>query len=122
MRATCRTWRIRSSSPAALLEFFAAHPITVHVPGDFSGDGIVDAADYVVWRKGLGTEYTQDDYDVWRAHFGATSLTSIGAGSGAAGYPLRASAEPLPAIIPEPTTASILLVGILALSACRRIA
>jgi hypothetical protein len=23
--------------------------------GDFNGDGTVDAADYVVWRKGLGT-------------------------------------------------------------------
>ena len=41
------------------------------VPGDYSGNGIVDAADYVVWRKGLGTTYTQNDYNVWRAHFGS---------------------------------------------------
>jgi hypothetical protein len=47
-----------ASSPAAL--------------GDFNGDGRVDAADYVVWRKGLGTTYNQSDYDVWRAHFGQT--------------------------------------------------
>ena len=38
----------------------------------------VDAADYVVWRRGLGTEYTQEYYNIWRANFGATA-----AGSGA---------------------------------------
>ncbi|MEX2306047.1 MAG: SGNH/GDSL hydrolase family protein [Pirellulales bacterium] len=48
------------------------------LPGDFNDDNIVDASDYVVWRKGLGTTYTQTDYDVWRAHFGET------AGSGSA--------------------------------------
>jgi hypothetical protein len=25
------------------------------LPGDYNGDGTVDAADYVVWRKTLGT-------------------------------------------------------------------
>ena len=25
------------------------------------------------WRKGLGTTYTQNDYDTWRAHFGQTT-------------------------------------------------
>jgi hypothetical protein len=46
------------------------------VPGDYNYDnydGVVDAADYVVWRNGLGTTYTQTDYDVWRANFGQTS-------------------------------------------------
>ena len=42
------------------------------LPGDYNRDGVVDAADYVVWRKGMGTTYTQGDYDVWRAHFGAS--------------------------------------------------
>lgn len=49
------------------------------IPGDYNGNGTVDAADYVTWRKGLGTTYTQNDYDVWRAHFGQTA----GSGSGA---------------------------------------
>jgi hypothetical protein len=69
---------------------FAAPP-----PGDFNQDGTVDAADYVVWRKGLGTIYTPDDFDLWRAHFGEM------AGSGTTGDPLGASVEPLPAV-PEP--------------------
>ena len=42
------------------------------LPGDYNGDGVVDAADYVVWRDGLGATFTQSDYDVWRAHFGQT--------------------------------------------------
>ena len=37
------------------------------LPGDYNANGVVDAADYIVWRKGLGTIYTQNDYNVWRA-------------------------------------------------------
>src|SRR6476659_818761 len=48
--------------------------------GDFNGDGIVDSADYAVWRKGFGTIYTQDDYNIWRAQFGRTPATGAGAG------------------------------------------
>jgi hypothetical protein len=40
--------------------------------GDFNDDGVVDAADYVVWRDGLGTIYAQSDYGEWRANFGQT--------------------------------------------------
>ena len=49
------------------------------LPGDFNLDGAVNAADYVVWRKGLGTTYTPADFIEWRMHFGETA----GAGSGA---------------------------------------
>jgi hypothetical protein len=41
--------------------------------GDFNFDGSVDAADYVVWRKGLGTTYLPDHYDVWSGNFGMSS-------------------------------------------------
>jgi hypothetical protein len=81
------------------------------LPGDYDKSGDVDAADYVVWREGLGTTYSQADYDVWRAHFGAT------AGSGAIGYPLSASVNPLPAV-PEPTSA--MLCGIALTLICLR--
>ena len=36
------------------------------ITGDYNRNGIVDMADYVAWRDGLGTIYTQHDYDVWR--------------------------------------------------------
>jgi PEP-CTERM motif len=77
--------------------------ISVGLAGDHN-NGIVDAADYVVWRKGLGTTYTQTDYDVWRAHFGQTA----GSGSGA-----NASIA-----VPEPATFVLFLVGLLAMVAC----
>jgi hypothetical protein len=90
-------------------------------PGDFNGDGAVDAADYVEWRKGLGTIYDQSDYGVWRAHFG----TSLGAGSGSVD-PLSlwsASGEPLLAAVPEPTTAWLLIIGVvIGISTGRRVA
>jgi hypothetical protein len=42
--------------------------------GDFNQDGVVDAADYVVWRKGLTSgAYTLADYQLWRANFGTMS-------------------------------------------------
>ena len=36
--------------------------------GDYNNDDVVDAADYVVWRK---TDGTPDGYDAWRMNFGA---------------------------------------------------
>ena len=44
--------------------------------GDFNGDGKVDAADYVTFRKSNGSEA---DYAKWRANFGASS--GLGAAS-----------------------------------------
>jgi hypothetical protein len=41
------------------------------LPGDLNHDGLVNAADYSVWRKG-GATYMQSDYTNWRSHFGQT--------------------------------------------------
>jgi hypothetical protein len=65
--------------------------------GDYNNNGVVDAADYVIWRKNNGTGATLPNdplggtigsaqYDQWRAHFGQTlsgsgSGTGLGAGS-----------------------------------------
>ncbi|MEO0529090.1 MAG: hypothetical protein AAF266_00800 [Planctomycetota bacterium] len=74
--------------------------------GDYNGDGLVNAADYTVWRDTLDsvTELAadgdgdgiidQDDYDLWSANFGDASVS--------------------PTSVPEP--ASLLLVTVLALS------
>ena len=37
--------------------------------GDYNGDGVVDSADYIVWRNEDGT---QAGYDIWRENFGRT--------------------------------------------------
>ncbi|MEM8864125.1 MAG: choice-of-anchor Q domain-containing protein, partial [Planctomycetota bacterium] len=61
----------------------AQGPVTA-APGDYNRDGVVNAADYTVWRDTLGAnvapltgadgdgdgQVTVDDYNVWRTHFG----------------------------------------------------
>jgi hypothetical protein len=78
------------------------------VVGDYNGNGVVDAADYVLWRKSLGqtgvglaadgngnNQIDAADYGVWRAHFGQT------AGSGSDTIANIA--------IPEPATLGLLM-------------
>jgi Leucine-rich repeat (LRR) protein len=105
---------------AAEFNAFDAIPgntVTVVVtPGDYNQDGAVDAADYVVWRKGLGTTYTQADYDAWRANFGRAPSAGWSIGSGAA----LPSADPLPIGVPEPETPALLVMAIVAHYARRR--
>jgi hypothetical protein len=55
--------------------------------GDYNGDGSVDAADYVVWRKRDGSP---GEYEDWRENFGSSS------GGGGLG---NASAVPEPASV-----------------------
>jgi hypothetical protein len=87
------------------------------LPGDYNGNGAVDAADYVVWRKTLDTSVPnysgadgngngvvdQDDHAVWRAHFGQTLPAE--AGSLVAAAPAA----------PEPTTAVLFGAGLVAM-------
>jgi hypothetical protein len=80
------------------------------LPGDYNNNGVVDAADYVVWRAGLGTIYVQNDYNVWRAHFGQT------AGSGSS---LSASGSASVAV-PEPASAILMLCGVAAVAFSNR--
>ena len=62
---------IASSQQSATVDIDSVtHRMPGYLPGDFNGDRVVDDADYVVFRKGLGAKYTQADYDVWRAHLG----------------------------------------------------
>jgi hypothetical protein len=74
--------------------------------GDFNGDGAVNAADYVVWRKGLGTTYAPTDFNSWRAHFGQTAGTGSGAISRIA--------------VPEPALLLIAIVGLYDLASLRK--
>jgi hypothetical protein len=52
-----------------------------NLPGDFNGNGTVDAADYVVWRNGLGTTHTVAQYQTWRETFGSHTGAGIAAPS-----------------------------------------
>ena len=83
-------------SRESLVTFVAVVPDPTGPPGDFNQDGIVDAADYVVWRKTGGS---QAGYNDWRTHFGQTS------GNGAA-----ASVN----VVPEPSSLALLILAGLA--------
>jgi hypothetical protein len=71
------------------------------VDPDFNGDGTVDAADYVVWRKGESPDDTEAGYMQWKTHFGET-------GSGAGG-----------GVVPEPTACALLVLGLSAVAGSR---
>jgi hypothetical protein len=85
----------------------AAGAITLTVvSADYNKNGIVDAGDYVLYRKsgGIGT-----DYSTWRSNFGNL------AGISSAGSALLSSSA-----VPEPTTAFLVMLPTLALSLWRR--
>jgi hypothetical protein len=91
--------------------------VDVGVPGDYNGNGVVDAADYVLYRRyhgqafQLGNEVngvtprqvTIEDFTEWRARFGNTRA---GDGSSAT-------------VIPEPAVMPLLILGITAALASR---
>ena len=83
------------------------------LPGDYNGDSVVDAADYVVWRKGLpqadgnnNSMIDPGDYTVWRENFGESS------GPGAGGSDSSA--------VPEPASGIMLILASICGSLARR--
>lgn len=81
---------------------FTLRVMMAALAGDYNGDGSVDAADYVVWRK---TDGTPGEYNTWRTNFGQT------AGSG--------STVVANAAVPEPSAALMLLMAIVAMFSIR---
>ena len=76
--------------------------VVAHLPGDYNGDGVVDAADYTVWRDGVGSQelaadgtragiVEDGDYTLWKEFFGR----SLGAAREAWPGPVR----PCPSLV-----------------------
>jgi hypothetical protein len=89
----------------------------IGLPGDYNQNGIVDAADYVVWRKNQGTTIPLPNdliggtigtaqYDQWRTHYGQTAGSGLGGGATVS--------------VPEPATVVMFFTGVLALCPRRR--
>jgi hypothetical protein len=84
-------WELSYSPTSVLLTI-----VESALGGDYNGDGTVDAADYVVWRKNDGT---QAGYEEWSANFGQ-ALSGDGAGDSNV------------ARVPEPSGVVILLAAV----------
>jgi hypothetical protein len=87
------------------LETAAVAPVLF---GDYNGDDVVDAADYTIWRDALGTSTSmpndetlgfvdQDDYGVWKTHFGES---------------LEGSGGQATTVVPEPAGFALLMSAI----------
>jgi hypothetical protein len=90
--------------------------------GDYNENGVVDAADYTVWRDTLGSTVTafsgadgdgdgnvdQEDYNVWKADFGAGDGPS-GPSTLVRGF-VRYVTSGAGTAVPEPS--SVLLIGV----------
>ena len=92
----------------------------LNLPGDFNQDGVVDAADYVLWRNTKGQTGTglaadgdddqtvdQADYNLWRANFGRTSQLLVNDNSSNSATGRRS------AIVPESTTLHLSCIALL---------
>lgn len=104
----------------AYIDFGIEAPEPGLLAGDYNNDGVVNAADYVLWRDTLGSNFDlsgngdetggsagtvdQADYALWAASFGNTNLGS-GAGNTA---------------VPEPTTLCLFAAAGLGLALIRR--
>lgn len=86
-------------------DFFVDRLFAPLLPGDYNFDGMVDAADYTVWRDSdlinlaadgdLDSDVDQDDYLIWKENFGQSNSSSS----------LLSSSYP----VPEPITFTMLL-------------
>ena len=108
---------VLSAVGSLFVDDVSAALVTTPLGGDYNGDGTVDAADYVVWRKSLGQsganlaadgdnsgEVDLADYDYWRAHFGQAATGTLATSS-----------------VPEPATLVLLTMGLAAAATPLRI-
>jgi hypothetical protein len=113
-----------STSDPNIYGLFDIIPDLNALPGDYNQNGIVDAADYTVWRDNLGSGTSlanddtpgvgQDDYDRWVLHFGEMA----GSGGSAAIHLAPGDSPGANYAIPEPSSFALAAIGLLCLIAC----
>ena len=104
-------WSFPGYDLQGLNHFTLSVQAVINIPGDYNGDGLVNATDYTSWRDSLGSTVTNPfdgadgngdgmitsaDYSVWRSNFGrSTSAATKGVA------------------VPEPTSAWLLCLAIM---------
>jgi hypothetical protein len=96
-----------TGTPSGQTGFYLLDLSATEVAGDYNADGVVDAADYTVWRDTLGQSGANlaadgdgdeavdaDDFNVWKTKFGQSGV------GGAVGQS---------ASVPEPATVAMVL-------------
>jgi hypothetical protein len=56
-----------------LIDNVSVEAAVADVDGDYNENGVVDTADYTVWRDGGSPNDTIAGYNLWRTNFGRTS-------------------------------------------------
>jgi autotransporter-associated beta strand protein len=105
-----RLWRLEYEPNSVRLLVDA---VANNLPGDYNFDGVVDAADYLVWRNAFSSTFDfaadgngngmidQGDYAIWRANFGRIApAAASGSSTGS---------------VPEPGTLSLAFMMMLAM-------
>jgi hypothetical protein len=92
-----KLWNISQSATAVTLTI-------TNDAADFNKDGVVDASDYVYWRK---TNGSAANYQLWRANLGNRSGGVFGAGSSDLGAGLGSGT------VPEPSSGMLVLSALL---------
>jgi hypothetical protein len=100
------------------LRYWNSRLTAADLPGDYNSNGVVDAGDYLAWRKSFGNVAAlpndstagvdSSDYDRWRLNFGQS------AGGAGLAYPTSGQS-----MIPEPATLLNLAISAVILL-CRR--
>jgi hypothetical protein len=114
---TTYTWKVRyEDNYSDWSSYSTPTSFATMLPGDYNNNGLVDAADYGLWRANQGTNHALPNdpiggtigpaqFDQWRAHFGKTAGSGSGVGANVS--------------VPEPATLVMLLTGMLALCSFR---
>jgi hypothetical protein len=108
-----------------VFKYGALSSVSAPTDGDYNNNGVVDMADYVLWRKGgpLQNDPTPGvqaaDYAFWRSHFGNTGGGVGGTSTltrGLVSYVTSFSGLGSGSSVPEPTISILVGIGIAAMS------
>jgi ASPIC and UnbV/FG-GAP-like repeat len=111
------TTRINNVAANQSIRVFESQPVPAALPGDYNTNGVVDTADFIVWRKAEGDSVAPysgadgngdsvingDDYNVWRTNYGMTLPAPVHAGRAAEAERTPSFAGNSPSVLSPPS-------------------